>query len=151
MAQEVQFEVELQGVEQLQSKLERAGQKLSDMYGFFTDIGRFLTGFYGSIPFVTQGSIYGDPWAPLSDDYAERKAQTYPGRNLLIATGEMSRGFQADPDSFSVRLYNEVAWFQYHQTGTSKMPQRLVMAIEERQQKHINEALTKYVKDSIDG
>jgi len=42
--------------------------------------------------YASEGAFWGTPWAPLSPEYAARKAITHPGRGLLVADGDLRRG-----------------------------------------------------------
>lgn len=73
--------------------------------------------------FETEGAAaHGERWAPLSEEYALWKAEHYPGRPILVATGEM-KAQMLDRDT-AVHVDAERAVYEpvsriagYHQTG----------------------------------
>lgn len=73
-------------------------------------------------------------WAPLSLDYAAWKAKKYPGKGILEATGAMRDALTSFGEG-SYTLYGPNSVFigstldypTYHQTGTERMPQRVVI------------------------
>lgn len=107
--------------------------------------GQFLKDFYSTVPFATEGSIYGKRWGKLDPDYAKRKQELYPGRGILEASGTLRRSFNfMNTDNF-LKVFNTSKYYPFHQKGTSNMSQRLVMAINRK----ITQAVVKIVKSSI--
>ena len=83
--------------------------------------------------FDSEGSGARGSWAPLSEKYAAWKSTHYPGMPILQATGTMK---DALTNSASPYAHREVSgndfnfgtsgldYASYHQTGTSRMPDR---------------------------
>jgi hypothetical protein len=83
--------------------------------------------------FESEGGWGGDPWAPLTPDYAAWKAEHYPGRSILYATGDMRRAASnperdATPISLSLTIVDPK--IEFHQGGTDKMVARPVIPAE---------------------
>jgi phage gpG-like protein len=80
-------------------------------------------------------------WAPLSPEYAAWKQRHFPGRPILVLSGRMRAAFgNVDGSSFDAlkEIFETHATFGtvlpypiYHQTGTSKMPARRPVHLEE--------------------
>lgn len=50
------------------------------------------------------------------------------GRKLLVETGNLRGGFKVTSATFSlIRIENDVEYFQYHQLGTLRIPQRKML------------------------
>jgi len=74
----------------------------------------------------------GKPWTALSANYAAWKAKHFPGKTILERTGALVASltsrtapgavYQAQAKSLS--LGTSIPYGLYHQTGTSRMPQR---------------------------
>ena len=58
-------------------------------------------------------------------------------RGVLIASGTMMNSFMAVPTPMSVTLMNTSRLFPYHQLGTTKMPQRVMMKLDEARQQMV--------------
>lgn len=80
--------------------------------------------------FESEGEWGGEGWAPLTADYAAYKATKYPGKSILIASGQL-RGAASRPTRLatpsSLTLTIEDRTIDYHQDGTDKMPARPVI------------------------
>lgn len=73
-------------------------------------------------------------FAPLTDDYAERKAKTHPGKKILQREGNLYRALtEKGGDSYFIARKESIAFgaegrageiLVYHQAGTSKMVAR---------------------------
>lgn len=99
--------------------------------------------------FESEGAAGGQRWAPLSDPYAARKAQVFPGQPILQAEGDL-RASLTDPeaadaiflpreDELILGTRNPTAIF--HQRGTSRMPRRPPINFSEAQKRRIQKAL----------
>lgn len=74
-----------------------------------------------------RGPIAGK-WQPLSPAYAKWKRQRYPGKPILVRTGDLKAGLTDSSSPFAARDYNEtelnygtagVPYASFHQTGAS--------------------------------
>ena len=78
----------------------------------------------------------GRPFTPLSPQYAKTKARRYPGRPILVRTGEMMADLVVRATSTMFRLEwgsaesaRKAGW---HQRGTRKMPARPFQGITDK-------------------
>lgn len=125
------IKIEVRGGENTLKRLREAGVNLNDFRDELRDVGKFLVDFYQGPVFETEGGITGERWAPLKPAYEFWKRRVYPGRGILEASGTMRRGFQFAFSSTSLRVYNLVKYFIYHQMGTRKMPSRVIFKLDE--------------------
>lgn len=71
------------------------------------------------------------PWAPLSPAYAEWKEAHYPGQPILQLTGRMRASFHWRSSPQTLKIWNTRPYFRYHQTGTSRMPARISLLLQD--------------------
>jgi hypothetical protein len=103
------------------------------------EIGEELGKYYSGQAFVSQGAVYGKPWAPLADSTVAEKSKNWPGRPPLVRTGDLQNGFKYEATLVSVHVSNKVQvsgkggtynLLELQQGGTSRgIPPRLVMAL----------------------
>lgn len=106
---------------------------LVDLRSFWPMVSRRVVGWIGR-QFDSQGDYWGDPWAPLSPEYAAWKSQAYPGKGILSAEGDLRRAAtspsrEVTPRSLTMTIepYDksgremDPGWFQ---EGTDRMPAR---------------------------
>jgi hypothetical protein len=108
-----------------------AGLK-TDMGPALVAIGEGGSKYFGGVAFDSKGSEFGKPWAELAMSTKIDKSKHWPGRPDLVRTGAMQNGFSFEvQDENTVRLYNalEGNYFDYHQLGTEKMPQRVMIGV----------------------
>lgn len=81
--------------------------------------------------FGSQGGRGGSPWQPLSKAYAKWKTLKFPGKPLLVLTGKLKASLTGrsadsihDAQKDSLTLGSSLAYGDYHQRGTRKMPAR---------------------------
>ena len=126
------MQIKIEGLPQLQTRLQRVVDSMGSLQPTFRKVGEVMTKFYSTQPFLSQGGVYGEHWAPLSAKYEVKKERAYPGRGILVASGKMMDSFKAEATNHSVTITNTSELFAYHQMGTSKMPQRVSMMLDEQ-------------------
>lgn len=143
----MQISIIVTGSKETRRKLEKLGDGILNMPGAMKDIGERLTRYYSTVGFLSQGGVYQKRWAPLSLNYARRKARMYPGRPPLVKTGKMISGFRYDHGPQQVRIYNRMPHFKYHQSTEprSKIPRRATMGINSEVKRDIGEAVKKHI------
>jgi len=112
-------------------RLQLYAKKLSSWPILWVEIGHALADAERTW-FETEGD---GSWKPLSEDYARRKAQLYPGKTLLVASEELQKSLTdpsramslAGPDT--LLFGSDVTVGQYklsalHQTGAGNLPVR---------------------------
>lgn len=96
-------------------------------------------------------------WAPLERKYAKQKAQRHGVQPILRATGRLEQSLTGNTsDSILIKENQEFGigtnlfYADYHQTGTSKMPQREVISFSDNTRtdltKEIQKELLKIIK-----
>jgi hypothetical protein len=129
-------------------RLRLYGKKLSSWPVLFVEIGEAFAEAEREW-FQTQGD---GSWKPLSKAYAERKAKLYPGKTILVASGELEKSLTdtlrairlIPPDMFTFGSDVEVNGYslaELHQSGTERMPVRKPI-ISIRKQREIARTLT---------
>lgn len=106
--------------------LERIAAFLVDLRPFWPKVVPLFVGWMRK-QFETEGQFGGRRWAALSPSYAAWKALAYPGRGILVATGDL-KGAASRPlrtaRARSLTLTINDPKLQYHETGTPRMPAR---------------------------
>ena len=121
--------ITITGVSEVLTKLTLLKEGLSNYKAELETTGEFLKNYYADFPFKFEGQVYGKNWARLSPAYQARKSIKYVGKNILEASGFMRTQFAFTSTSDYCRIFNNTEYFKYHQLGTKRMPQRLVMSL----------------------
>lgn len=97
----------------------------------FEKSGEDLVRFFSYDVFESEGQAIDDLWTPLSAAYAKRKEKLYPDKGILDATGLMRESFMSQADPTSLKIWNAVEYFKYHQSiePRSKLPRRVMMRL----------------------
>jgi len=129
--------------------LSRFMDDISDFRKFFTERLEPIMRAHFSEVFATEGEAgKAGAWQPLTDAYAKRKAKKYPGKPILVATGEL-KSFMTDENRF-VSQASETEYTVYtpkigiyHQRGTKdgKLPARPFFSLTEEDIKAITKNL----------
>jgi phage gpG-like protein len=127
----VNFNFTIEGEEQVGRMLSRVTDKIDDLAPFWEAAGSMLVTTVGE-QFDTQGGRTGG-WAPLSPQYAIDKARKYGSQPILVASGAMRASLMGGSGNISRQIPEglvfgtDVSYARYHQTGTSRMPQRRIL------------------------
>ena len=85
--------------------------------------------------FMSEGAASGRPWKALDGKYARWKLENFGPRPILILSGSLQssltnlRGYPNEIDKKSAVFGTDIPYAKYHQTGTSRMPQREVVYV----------------------
>lgn len=123
------MQITITGDKAVMRKLKKLGDSIKYLPEEMRTIGQDLAQYYAVEGFASQGGIFGKPWPRLSTRYAAWKALNFSGRSLLERSGNMRKGFTFDATGTQVIIYNKEDYWKYHQTGTSRMPQRVTAGI----------------------
>lgn len=156
--------VVISGDKEIISKLRKLKQSIFTFERAMKTIGEELTSYFSNQVFASQGGILGERWPALSEKYriykatghttlnlARQKAttnvNTYPGRGILVKTGEMKNSFVFEADNKSVFITNTSDHFPFHQSNESrsKLPRRVMM----KTTPEIRQVVTQIVDDEI--
>jgi phage gpG-like protein len=79
--------------------------------------------------FDSEGAFGGGKWAPLSPAYGAWKAAHYPGKPILVRTGELRRSLTEGPQVTVMEPHlaifgSAVEYGQYHEEGSAHLPRR---------------------------
>lgn len=86
---------------------------------------------------------YGKKWAPLSPNTIARKKQNKD--KILTHYTPLRKSIRVDVVQEGLRLTASVPYAKFHQTGTSKMPQRLILAITDSDKVRIGRLIKQHV------
>lgn len=147
----MQIAVSITGDKQLISKLTALGPKLMEFSVAFGILGKELTNYYAGKAFVSQGGVYGETWPQLSPVYAANKGKRFPGRGILVATGEMQRSFSFTATPNTLIIGNDAPYFKYHQSTEprTKIPRRASLGVNEEIRSIVRTVITEDIKEKI--
>jgi phage gpG-like protein len=123
------FNISVSGESELVDKLSTLTGSLLVWPEEMSKTGDLVKAYLSNQVYASQGTVLGAQWAPLSAAYSAAKVKKYPGKGTLVASGEMMQSYYTVPTDLAVTIMAGVDYAQYHQTGTSKMPQRLLFAL----------------------
>ena len=129
--------------------LRRAGIDNKDV---MQEIGKEAVSYYESDSFSTRGRVFGSAWKDLSPAYKvakqEKWGSAYP---ILVASGDMQRGFFARATKNSVTIDNKSPYYKYHQSSASrtKMPRRQMAGINNPIKRIVKDAITKDINRKL--
>lgn len=108
--------------------------------------------------FITQGTSKGAAWKDLTSKYAADKAKDFPGKTILIRSGDMFNslvGGKAGNVSILTKKKLEygtmIPYAGFHQTGTKRMAARKWNNITPLQVKTWKKLIASYVVDVLRG
>jgi phage gpG-like protein len=77
--------------------------------------------------FQAGGGLQTPPWRPLAGSTLKQKsAKGYSG-SPLVRTGHLRQSFRPFSDNDRAGVRSEVPYGQYHESGTSRLPQRAML------------------------
>ncbi len=145
-----QVNFEILGERQVSRMLSRTTDKIADLGPYWQMVTGLLQ---DSIKeqFNTEGGRTGG-WAPLSDRYATDKARRFGSQPILVATGRLKdsltggSGFISRQEgNESLRFGTQLGYGTYHQTGTSKMPQRRILDLTDNDRRTMMKMLQRHL------
>jgi phage gpG-like protein len=90
-------------------------------------------------------------WAPLSPGYRSWKEKHYPGRPILVLTGDLRDALTSTPMQIQYASAHElvmgtsIPYGAYHQTGTPRMPRRAPVALTEQVKRDMVKVAQRYI------
>lgn len=94
--------------------------------------------------FDTNSDPFGNAWTPLKASTIRQKKQNKD--KILTHYGKMRRQFKAKIEKVGILIYNEAGYSGFHQTGTKKMPRRLLLAITPDDVKRMKTLINTYMR-----
>ena len=146
----IRFTFEIDGTVEFDRAFNRLDQ-ISDLRPIWGDVAE---AFYEieREQFGSQGAAGASGrWAPLSNLYAKFKAVKFPGKTILrrtdslfeSLTGKESPGAIFRPSESELQLGSSVPYGVWHQRGTSKMPARKPISLNDDQKRRMQKAIQK--------
>lgn len=119
-----ELSITLTGTTRLREKL--GTLELLDLRPEFIQLGDYLKDYYSGEAFLSQGQVFGEPWAPIKNSAS--KSKYYSGQPLE-RSGAMRNAFEADAENMQVRIHNETPYFKYHQSSAPRrvLPRRVML------------------------
>ena len=147
----VGFSFTVEGEEQVGRMLSRTTDRLDDLRPFLGAAAGFMAVAMEK-QFNSEGGRTGG-WAPLSDRYAADKAERWGARPILVASGAMrdsltgsgSGSVRREIGGDSLEFGTSVPYASYHQTGTSRMPQRRILDLTEDDRRGLMKLLQRHM------
>lgn len=146
----MRFTFEIDGQVQFDRAFNRVKEHLEDLRPVWNEVER---AFYKieNEQFASEGAKgRGGKWRPLSRPYAKQKARKWGVQPILRASGRLAKSLTGNTsDSVLVQTKQEFAigtklfYATFHQQGTSRMPQREVIAFSDAQRTDIQKAMQK--------
>lgn len=93
--------------------------------------------------FETGTDPEGKPWAPLSPKTVALKKQNKD--KILVHYGPLRKSIKVEVVQEGLRLTAGVPYAKFHQSGTSKIPQRLILAITEQDKVRLGRFIKQHV------
>jgi len=140
------FTISIQGLNEAEALVGKVKKAVSELDSWLTDVGGYLKDFFENSVFESEGSVYGNVWSSLSPSYMAEKSVLYPGRGILEASGNMRHSFEAMSGSDFLTITNTSPLALYHQTGTYKMPQRIIMQLDDTRISKIVDMLKDHIQ-----
>ena len=131
---------------------EEAVKKVGNVQPVLHGIGDVLVReFKGQFP--EEGSrLERSRWQPLAPATLEDRARKgFPPGPILTRTGTLREGFVATLGSDYVRVHNDVPYYEYHQLGTPRMPQRRMIVFPERLKQEVVRVFTRFINEALRG
>lgn len=146
----ISVQVQITNAAEISEKLGKLGESLYMMDEAMASIGKDLDTYFSTIAFNSQGGVYENVWSSLNDAYALWKAKKL-GTPILVGTSipHMRDSFTFESSSTSVYVYNTSDHFEFHQLGTSKMPQRQMIGVNDDVRGIINDIINEDIKNKI--
>lgn len=138
------------GIKNVKGKIKVIENRTNNPEQCFIYIGSYLSA-YNRKQFATNGAYGGKVWAPLKPDYFQWKLRNGIGHATLVRTGKMkvsytSRPMKVERIGKTVAVYGtDVKYAHFHQSGTRKMPARIVMQANAKVRKDIKQIIADYI------
>ncbi len=139
----INMQISLSRIEELEGNLERIKDVVHDFTPELREIGEWYMGFIQNDVFETEGGVIGESWSNLNPRYAKTKAERYPGRGVLEASGKMRSSWKLYTTTHYALIENFAQgedgeyYAKHHQEGTGRLPQRMFVKFDEERKNTI--------------
>lgn len=122
---------------------------VKNMKPAMNDIGtRLIKEYEGS--FDKQASVEGERWKALSPaTIAQRIRMGFGSSPILVRTGALKKGFFKTVKALSVYVSNKVKYYQAHQLGEGRNPQRKMLGMRKNLLEDVIEIINKFLQKNI--
>ncbi len=122
------------------------GHRVKNLRPVFESFGQYMV--TGSIMRNFEAEGRPDRWAPLSPKYKAWKENHYPGRPILVLTGEMKAGFQYEATELTLKIRNVKWYWKVHQTGygPNNLPARVMLLLQDADKSVLTRKTRQYIK-----
>src|SRR5690348_6516532 len=103
----ISVSIDVTGLQEAIASIDRLKEVVTDYSQETQEIGEYLLAFFVGDVFESEGSVYGDSWAALSEPYASYKAKKYGDQKILVATGKMQTGYKLYTSTDMLTVKNE--------------------------------------------
>lgn len=142
---------EIEGEKQLVRRLQGIEATAKDWKPAFKKATDELVKVFSNEVFATQGRAVQETWPPLKPSYlAQKRKQGFTG-GTLVKTGKMQKSFKSLVKADYAKVWNSVAYFQYHQSNKprNKIPRRVMMKLGHQQREIVVKAFHEHFKKSL--
>lgn len=151
----MQITVTVKGAPEALAMLKRTKDGMLNLATPFKDIGGLLTKLYAGEVFASRGRVIGHPWPRLAPATEREKDRRWAGRPAMIRTGKLQNSFRFDSGPTSLRIHNTAKsrkgfpYFAAHQLGTGRVPQRVMMALDDQRVRQIQKTIQDHLNKQI--
>ena len=123
----VNLEFQIEGQIELHRRIGRLATTVGDWTGTFSNVGKYLKGFFKDDVFNSEGAVFNEKWV------------SGPYYNRLQRTGKMRNSFIYQSAKDYVLVTNTAPYFKYHQSRLprKKLPRRIMMKLDETRKQKI--------------
>jgi phage gpG-like protein len=142
--------VDITGLDKTNATLDKLSGIINNLEPELVDVGTWLMGFLQVDVFDTEGGAISAPWQALSSPYSFYKSKNYPGRAILEASGEMRKGYALMTTTQYAIVENTVEYAKYHQSGTSRLPQRMLVNVTDELKRTVGQKFADHLKSRVE-
>jgi hypothetical protein len=138
-----EVKVTVDGEQQTLAKFSNLNHAISTWQSALNPIQTYLMNFFQNDVYESEGAAYGSVWAALAPSTLRQKLKRWGNTTILIASGKMKNSYQAQSGPLYLAIYNTAQsnkgapYPYFHQHGTRKMPQRLLMKMDDERTKQV--------------
>jgi len=153
------FELNLvvEGDVQLLRSFRKFADNVKDLSEAFREIAQDFHQTVERKQFESEGAYGSGGWAPLSEEYASWKAKNFPGRPLMVLSGDLKESLMGenpwaieDIQPLQLRLGTKIKYAVYHQSlkpRKTKLPRRPLIDLTEADKKRFTRIVHKHLID----
>lgn len=139
---------------QVKKRLSKLAGGIKDFRVPFKNAEKRLMPYFQETVFESQGRVLGESWRALAESTLRARAARsgyyrappIATGKILIWTGRLQKGFRSDIERRSLRIFNQVPYFKYHQRGQRKMlaiNKSVTLMVQAEIEKYVQRLLTK--------